>query len=379
VPLTLGTRLALESGQGRTSVPARPAMVGAVAGVLGLVAAATFHTGLSDAVSTPERYGQSWQEGGFLGLNSHDFLKPDKVRSTLTDLSERPEVAGVNDTHLVPVTIGDQSLPLFELTPVGHGITPVSLEGREPRMDDEIAIGPLTAQLLGVGVGDRVEVKGEKTLPLTVSGITFVPAAIHNAYDEGAWVTGRTLDRLYPSGSFKFHLVLVSYHDGVDAATATSAINTDLGVGLEPDTPPSDVLNLRTVRALPSLMGMFLALLAIGAIGHALATAVRRRGHDMAVLRALGLTRWQVRATIGWQATVLALVGLVFGIPLGLALARTLWRVVAERTPVVYVAPLALLSLVLVVPVSILVVNILAAYPGHRAVRQRISAVLRAE
>jgi predicted lysophospholipase L1 biosynthesis ABC-type transport system permease subunit len=228
-------------------------------------------------------------------------------------------------------------------------------------------------------VGDRVQVKGERPLTLTVSGITFVPAAIHNSYDEGAWVTSDTLAELYPSGEFKFHLVLVQFAAGTDVSAAIKAVNADLRLGLEPDTPPNDVLNLRTVRALPTLMGAFLALLAVGAIGHALATAVRRRGHDMAVLRALGLTRWQVRATVAWQATVLAIVGLVFGIPLGLALARTLWRGVAERTPVVYVAPLAVASIVLVVPLSILVVNILAAYPGHRAVRQRISAVLRAE
>jgi ABC-type lipoprotein release transport system permease subunit len=86
-----------------------------------------------------------------------------------------------------------------------------------------------------------------------------------------------------------------------------------------------------------------------------------------------------VRATVACQATTLAVVGLIFGIPLGLALARTLWRVVAERTPVQYVPPLALIAVLLVVPLSLLAANILAAYPGQRAVRQRISTVLRAE
>jgi hypothetical protein len=56
-----------------------------------------------------------------------------------------------------------------------------------------------------------------------------------------------------------------------------------------------------------------------------------------------------------------------------------LWRVVAERTPVQYVPPLALLAVLLVVPVTVLIVNVLAAIPGHRAARQRISTVLRAE
>jgi FtsX-like permease family protein len=379
IPVTLGTRLALESGRGRTAVPARPAMVGAVAGVMGLVAAATFHSGVNDAVNTPQRYGQTWQAGGFLGLNGHDFVSAAKEKAKLTKLASLPEVAGVNDTRLLPVTIADQSLTLFELSPLGGGVTPVSLTGHEPQTDDEIALGPHTAQLLNAHVGDHVKVEGADTLPFTVSGITFVPAAIHNAYDEGAWVTGSAFKHLYPNGFFKFHLVLVRFHSGVAKTAGIKAANAATGFGFEADSPPSDVLNLRRVRALPTLMGAFLALLAIGAIGHALATAVYRRRHDIAVLRALGLTSPQVRATVAWQATTLAVVGLVFGIPLGLALARTLWRVVAERTPVVYVPPLALVAVFLVVPISLLVVNLLAAYPGHRAVGQRISTVLRAE
>jgi len=96
-------------------------------------------------------------------------------------------------------------------------------------------------------------------------------------------------------------------------------------------------------------------------------------------LRALGLTPGQVRVTIAWQATTLASVGLLLGIPLGIALARTVWRVVAERTPVQYVPPVAVLVLLLVAPVAVIVANMLAAYPSHRAVRQHIGAVLRTE
>ena len=77
---------------------------------------------------------------------------------------------------------------------------------------------------------------------------------------------------------------------------------------------------------LPLALGAFLALLAIGAVGHALSIAVRRRRHELAVLRALGLTRRQSRLVIATQASLLAVIGLAFGIPLGVALGRTLWR-----------------------------------------------------
>lgn len=116
---------------------------------------------------------------------------------------------------------------------------------------------------------------------------------------------------------------------------------------------------------LPVVLGGFLALLSVGAVGHALATAVRRRRHDVAVLRALGMTRWQSRGVVVTQATVLAGVGLLFGVPLGLALGRTLWRVVADSTPLLYAPPVALWALVLIVPGVLLMANLLAAWPGR--------------
>ena len=57
----------------------------------------------------------------------------------------------------------------------------------------------------------------------------------------------------------------------------------------------SEVAEIRQVRTLPVLLGAFLAVLAVGAVGHALATAVRRRSRDLAVLRAVGMTQWQCR------------------------------------------------------------------------------------
>jgi len=133
------------------------------------------------------------------------------------------------------------------------------------------------------------------------------------------------------------------------------------------------------VRKLPILLGVFLVLLAVGAVGHALATAVRRRSHDLAVLRALGLTQRQCRWVIVTQATVLALVGLVFGVPLGLAVGRSVWRVVADYTPIAYVPPLAMWVMLLVGPAALVAANLLAAWPGQRAARMRIAHVLRTE
>ena len=158
----------------------------------------------------------------------------------------------------------------------------------------------------------RWSVKGERTLPLKVSGVTFVPAFSHSEYDDGAWVTATHLAAL-PQRLLQVPRLRRQVPAWNGRAVGDHHHRRGHRAQHRPPLPPADVVNLRTVRSLPSLMGLFLALLAIGAVGHALVTAVHRRGHDMAVLRVLGLTGPQVRATVAWQATALAVVGLCSG------------------------------------------------------------------
>ena len=89
-------------------------------------------------------------------------------------------------------------------------------------------------------------------------------------------------------------------------------------------TPPQSlpVQELEDVSVLPLALGGFLALLAAGAVGQALTMAVRRRRRELAVLRTLGLTGRQTRLVVVTQASVLAVIGLALGIPLGLAVGR---------------------------------------------------------
>ena len=153
----------------------------------------------------------------------------------------------------------------------------------------------------------------------------------------------------------KFHFALIALRPGAGSASVIQQLTALPGMQqgtffLWADEFPTPVAQLRDVQALPVALGVFLLLLALGAVGHALATAVRRRRVDVAVLRALGMTRWQSRGLVVTQASVLAIAGLLIGVPLGVALGRTIWRTVADYTPVEYVPPLALVALLLVGP-----------------------------
>jgi hypothetical protein len=67
------------------------------------------------------------------------------------------------------------------------------------------------------------------------------------------------------------------------------------------------------------------------------------------------------------------------GVPLGIALGRITWRLVAQSTPLAYHAPLAIWALALIGPLAVLAANMLAAWPGQRAARLRSAQALRAE
>ena len=51
----------------------------------------------------------------------------------------------------------------------------------------------------------------------------------------------------------------------------------------------------------------------------------------------------------------------------------------ADTTPVIHVTPVAALALVLIAPIVLLLANLLAAVPSHRAASLRVGQVLRTE
>ncbi len=383
VPVVVGTRFALEPGHGTSAVPVRPALLGAVTGVLGVLAAFTFSAGVADAAGHPARFGQTHQVTVAFGYNGQD-LEP--AQPVIAALSADPDVAAVTDTRHAVAGSGRDSVLTFSYDPAGDPAQIVLTDGRLPSAAEDVVLAPTTAHRLSVGVGATVPFTGSAgTATLRVVGLGFVPQTEYADYDNGAWVTAAGYERLF-AGFFLNHLGLLTLRPGADPRVviprlAQAAKSVGAGRFLFPDVAqvPKQLAEIQGVRVLPVVLGGFLALLAVGAVGHALATAVRRRRYDVAVLRALGMTRWQSRGVVVTQATVLAIAGLLFGVPLGLALGRTLWRVVADSTPLRYVPPVAFWALALIVPLALVIVNLLAAFPGQRAAQLPVNQILRAE
>jgi hypothetical protein len=355
--------------------------------VLGVLAAFTFSAGISDAAANPARFGQTNQLEGWLGLNGQDFGPAGPI---LRAVAASHDVTGVNDARVAVAQSGRVSVTTYTYAPVGGKRLPVVLTvGRMPAAPGEIVLAPTTARQLNEATGGTIRLAGGvRPVVARVTGIGFVPEGSHNEYDSGAWITGAGYDRLFRGAhyAFKFHVSQVVLRPGVNVAVTARRLNAiaasvhgGAGISFGPPIVPQVIVEIKDVAVLPLALAGFLVLLAAGAVGHALTTAVRRRRHELAVLRALGMTRMQSRLVVFTQATVLVAIGLVFGAPLGVAFGRITWRLVAQSTPLAYHPPLAVWALALIGPLALLAANLLAAWPGQRAARLRSAQVLRAE
>ena len=82
---------------------------------------------------------------------------------------------------------------------------------------------------------------------------------------------------------------------------------------------PAEIVNYRSTGATPALLASALAAGAVIALGLTLAASVRRRRRDLALLKTLGFTQRQLAAAVAWQASVAAVIGIVVGVPVGIA------------------------------------------------------------
>ncbi|MEJ7583780.1 MAG: ABC transporter permease [Acidimicrobiales bacterium] len=220
LPVGLGTTMALVPGRGRTSLPVRPALLGAVTGILGVVAAVTLHHGLTDALDNPERVGVTWDAEVY----AMDVDDAKTAQAAISDLKRRttalPDVDEVTLLNRAVRPVDGSGVPLFALDHLKGGIEFQVLDGRAPASDDEAAVGPTTARQLDVGVGDTVRV-GASRRQIQIVGRTLFPSEVHGGFDEGLWMTPGALaaEMEGEEGAFDTAL-LVGWRPGVDTEVA---------------------------------------------------------------------------------------------------------------------------------------------------------------
>jgi len=382
-PIIVGARMALETVRGRSGVPARQALLGTTAGVVGIVTAFVFASGVNEAAGNPRRFGQVFS----LGVFPQAERRTPVMERFITTVAKDPDVLAVSDSRVNVATADDvrhTPVVLLSVEPVLRTPDIVVVSGRMPRAPGEVVLGPESAKAMGATVGSQIVLRGNRApMTLTLTGLAFVVESWQNSHASGGWVTRDGFDRL-----FNDYMAAAGFIEVRPGASPSAVLNrhnpvlTDLGgdvPSLERGPPPRRLGEIQQIGVLPDALGAFLTLLAIGALAHVLFTTVQRRRKDFAVMRALGMTRRQARTSILTQAIVLAVVGLLFGVPVGLALGRWLWRIFSDYVPLEYAPPPAAGLLVLLVLLAPVAAALLALWPGHQVARLRVHEVLKAE
>jgi putative ABC transport system permease protein len=378
LPAVVGVRMALEPGRGRSAVPVRTTLAGVTLGVGALVAALTFGASLAHLLGSPRLYGQTWD----LQLeDATDETFAERGLSLLRD-DPRVEAMGIGSAGSALLEVDGRRADAIALDPVEGDILPPMLAGRPPQGAGEVALGARTARALGAGIGDVVEVarSGERAVPMRVVGrVAFPSVGNASRLGDGVLATVAARDAVSPDDASDDLFLRLT--PGADPAAVVADLNARAGTNAFAQSrgSPADIVNFGRVESMPFVLGGILAGIAGATLAHLLLSAVRRRRRELAILKTLGFVRGQVAGTVAWQATTVVVVSLVIAVPLGVALGRWVWTVLADDLGVVAQPRVPLLALVAVAAGAVLLANVIALVPGQIAARTRSATDLRSE
>jgi ABC-type lipoprotein release transport system permease subunit len=388
VTVGVGASMALEPGAGRARVAVRPALIGAIVGVLGVTAAVTINHGLRDALAHPARAGVTWDAS--VTPADADYTDSGLKQEALDRVRAAPNVGAASLVDRELIDVNGVGVPAFMFRTIGRSngepIALTLMSGRAPTGASEGTIGPATARELHVGIGDTIRV-GTAHTAVKVVGEALFPTDVHAGFDQGLWLAPAGFVANTPRASVQKQVgpergVAVRFAPGVNLHAATEKLTAALGEtvgGVGPADVPVELVNLRNVRTLPVVLAVFLALLAIAAAAHGLMTSARARGREFAILRSLGLTRRGMRSVLNSQATTIAAVGLLIGVPFGVILGRSAWAMVTGRVPLENVPPMPAIGVAILLPCVVLLAVVIALLPSRRVVRLQPGQVLRTE
>jgi hypothetical protein len=373
-PAWLGLRFATDPGRGRTPVPVRSALLGVVVGVGGVVAVGAFGAALDRLDDEPQRYGIDWD--ATFGLADSPELASARADAMAAD----PDVTGLAQAWIgLRARVEGVSYSSVAFDSRKGGLTPAVVSGRVPRGADEVALGGRTLRRIGAHVGDHVTVE---TRQMRVVGqALFPPTADAYPMADGALMTFDAVESLHllENSDAASPAALVRIAPDADRNAVFARLQRVSHSPPEPNVRPAEVDRLQQLESLPNLLGLFLLLVGLLAVGHALIATVRQRRAELAVLRALGLTAGQTRRTVSWEASTICVVGTIIGIPLGLLAGRIAWGVVARAYGLADDMAVPTLVLALALPVGVLLGNVVAWWPSRRAARLSPAVILRSE
>jgi len=368
----IGARFALTRGNRR-----RPAYgtIAALASIVALViGASTFAASLNRLVADHGRFGQNYDFAVGDDGSNHSSAQLRAAYANDTD------VAGmmILSEGSARVTASTANLQIVGVERVKGTLAPRVLAGRLPTAPDEIALGRVSARSLQRRVGDQVLLAGlHGPVPYRVVGFVVVPGVAGNdGVGLGGVVTPAGFRRVQSDASTNAAAISLR----ADARPgAEQRIAQRIGTQVGQESTPSAIANVGRVRGVPSVLAVLLGLLVLTTMLHALVVSVRSRRVDLAILKGLGANRRWIGRVVHSQATLLVVVPLVIGVPIGLLLGSRVFRAFVGRIGAWPAAVIPGLAIVAIALGLLLLANVAALVPARRARRLSTATMLRVE
>ena len=310
--LSLGASFAADpAGTGRSRLGSLTPVAAIAMGVAAVLAVATLDSSRAHLTSSPRLYGAAaeliYESNGTFGIS--DVVERALATPGVEALTRRLLIN--DDTMSATGSSTAEVEPEAFETILGGALPPMSA-GRYPAGPDEVVLGTATADDLGVGVGEPVTItaldgSAELTLQVTGTVVSWGDEDVTHAFI----VTAPTLQALVCPGveMERCNLSADVAADVTDDAAGDAARVTLITNGFSEMKPPASVARLGEVGAVPSYLAAFICVLAAAGLLHQLTTTSRRRRHDLAVARALGLPARNAAASLTWQAVLTVIAG----------------------------------------------------------------------
>lgn len=348
----------------RTARTAAPVLIG--------VALVTAFTALAASIKNEirESIGSSFRGDYALSVNSRGFGGiPITITDQLTQLAEVEQATGVG---FIAAKVGDESPFVLVFNPkTADGLYDLEmLEGRQQGLaKNEILVEADKAldKNLTIGSGVQVTLVDGRSMQLTVAG-TYTDAYGNYAVSRELFEGSNT--PLFDS------FVYIKAAKGVSdesARTAISAVSEDLGIGkLESRDEYIDTQAGQVDQFLALIYGLLFLSVIIAIVGIiiTLLLSVFERRREIGLLRAVGMTRSQVRTMVRWESVITSLFGAVTGVVLGILTGIVIVVSLNDSGFSAFTLPIANTFIILV---GAFVIGVIAAvFPAWRATRTNI-------
>jgi putative ABC transport system permease protein len=229
-----------------------------------------------------------------------------------------------------------------------------------------IAVLQATADDNGLKLGSPVRVEFPQT-----GAQEFTVEAIYSQGGFGNWaITTDAFEANYQD-QFDAQIFIKTEHGPTPEQTAALQKVMDQYPGPKLQTreefKQSQAQQINQFLNLVYVLLFFAIVIALFGIANTLGLSIIERTHELGLLRAVGMSRAQLRATVRWESVIIALLGTLLGLVVGVAFAYVMVQALSDQG--IDKFSLALPQLILIVVLSALFGILAAMWPARRAAR----------